>query len=159
MKAIVVDDERHTRIFLQTVFDWNALGVTEVMEADNGETALQLIFEHRPELILTDMRMPGKDGVRLLQALTELGYPHRKIVISGYDEYAYMKTAIAYGGFDYFIKPIDEEEVFKRLIEAVRELDAETSKERERQAMEARRSRSNGHTGTTVCPYAQIDRM
>ncbi|MFC4597537.1 AraC family transcriptional regulator [Cohnella hongkongensis] len=128
MKAIIVDDERRTRKFLGMAIDWRSLGITEVLEAADGDEAYRLIVEKRPTIILTDMRMPNKDGVDLLRLLRELPYPHKTIVISGYEDYAFLKKTIEYGGFDYFIKPIDESEVYDRLKDALRELKQENDK-------------------------------
>ncbi|OXS61729.1 hypothetical protein B1A99_03715 [Cohnella sp. CIP 111063] len=128
MKAIIVDDERRTRKFLGMAIDWRSLGITTVLEAADGEEAYRIIAQERPTIILTDMRMPNKDGVDLLRLLRELPYPHKTIVISGYEDYAFLKKTIEYGGFDYFIKPIDETEVYERLKDALRELERENEK-------------------------------
>lgn len=125
MKAIIVDDERRTRKFFCSAIDWPSVGITTVLEAPDGEEAYRIIREEQPAIIMIDMRMPRKDGVELLQLLRELPYPHKTIVVSGFDDYYYLKKTIEYGGFDYFIKPIDETEVTARLKEAVRELEQE----------------------------------
>ncbi|UJF33998.1 AraC family transcriptional regulator [Paenibacillus hexagrammi] len=125
MKAIIVDDERRTRKFFCSVIDWTSIGIDDVLEASDGEEAYHLIQEEKPEILFIDMCMPRKDGVELLQLLRSLPYPHRTIVVSGFDDYHYMKKTIEYGGFDYFTKPIDEIEVTARLREAVRELEQE----------------------------------
>lgn len=119
---MIIDDERHMRNLLRLAIQWKELGVDRLLEARDGAEGLKLIMDERPEIIITDMRMPVKDGVFLLQEISQLSYPHRVIVVSGYDDFQYLKKTIEYGGFDYFIKPIDEEQLQERLKAAIAEI-------------------------------------
>lgn len=106
MKAIIVDDEKHVREGLLLLGDWSRFGVNEIYEATDGEEAKRLIDAHRPDLVFTDMEMPKCNGIALLQWLHERNIDARTIVVSGYDDFEYMRHAILYGSFDYILKPI-----------------------------------------------------
>lgn len=108
MKAIIIDDELHVREAIQLLANWKNLGIDYILEASDGEEAIGLILEHRPEIIITDMMMPKKNGVALLQWLQEQGSKSKIIVISGFDDYNLMRTAIHHKSFDYILKPINE---------------------------------------------------
>ncbi|PZD94302.1 DNA-binding response regulator [Paenibacillus sambharensis] len=123
MNILIVDDEQHAREAVKLLVDWNSYGITRQLEADNGEQAKQMIVEHRPELVLTDMHMPISDGRALLEWIAG-HYPDIKIiVISGYSDFDYMRHAIKYGGSDYLLKPLDPDQLnesVRKSVEAAR---------------------------------------
>lgn len=121
MKAIIIDDEKHVRDGLLLLAQWDKYGIDTVFEAEDGDEAIKLISEHRPELIFTDMRMPKKDGISLLKWLHSSNIRSKTIVISGYEDYEYMRTAIHYNSFDFIMKPIDPEILNETLEKAVNE--------------------------------------
>ena len=104
---LLVDDEKHVREGMKLLGDWEQNGVAEILEAGNGEEAVRLIEEFRPEIIFTDMKMPRMDGTRLLEWMKENAPTSKTIVVTGYDDYHYMRKAIHFGSFDYLLKPID----------------------------------------------------
>ncbi|MFC0558836.1 response regulator transcription factor [Halalkalibacter alkalisediminis] len=119
MKAIIVDDEKHVREGLLLLADWDALGIKTVLEAADGDEAMNLISEHQPEIIFTDMSMPRCDGIDLLRWIYESNLSPKVIVVSGYDDFKYTKNAIMYGSFDYILKPINPTELNETLSRAV----------------------------------------
>ncbi|SHM77996.1 response regulator transcription factor [Gracilibacillus kekensis] len=119
MKAIIIDDEKHVREGILLLADWHYVGITEVLEATDGEEGIQLIKEHRPEIIFTDMSMPNKDGITLLKWIHSTGMDSKTIIISGYDDFRYMRSALFYGSFDYILKPIDRNLLNETLERAV----------------------------------------
>jgi two-component system, response regulator YesN len=121
MKAIIIDDEKHVREGLLLLADWDQFGIQTILEAEDGEQAKTLINEHRPEIIFTDMRMPKLDGINLLKWLNSSGINSKTIVISGYDDFEYMRNAIYYKSFDYILKPIEPEILNETLGKAVNE--------------------------------------
>ncbi len=121
MKAIIVDDEAHVREAIQLLAKWNQYGIDTILEASNGEEAMEIIKTEQPEIIFTDMMMPVKDGVALMQWIHRQDYHNKIIVISGFDDYKYMRTAIHYGSYDYILKPVDEKILNHTLQEAVKE--------------------------------------
>lgn len=121
MKAIIVDDEKHVREGLMLLADWKKHGIDLIMEAEDGEEAAALIKEHNPEIIFTDMRMPRRDGISLLKWLHAENTASKTIVVSGYDDFEYMRHAITYKSFDYILKPIEPDVLNETLERAVHE--------------------------------------
>jgi two-component system, response regulator YesN len=121
LKALIVDDEKHVRDGIKILADWEKNGITEIVEAGNGEEAIQLIQSIRPEIIFSDMKMPKMDGTQLLEWIKE-NHPNGKtIVVTGYDDYHYMRKAIHFGSSDYLLKPIVPEILNQTLEKAVNE--------------------------------------
>ncbi|WP_419954273.1 response regulator transcription factor [Neobacillus niacini] len=125
MKALIVDDEKHVRDGIKILADWEQNGIREIYEAGNGEEAIQLIQTIRPEIIFSDMKMPKMDGTQLLEWIKE-NHPNSKtIVVTGYDDYHYMRKAIHFGSSDYLLKPIEPEILNQTLEKAVNEWNKE----------------------------------
>jgi two-component system, response regulator YesN len=121
MKAIIIDDEKHVREGLLLLADWKKHGIETILEAEDGNEAVKLINEHRPAIIFTDMRMPKRDGISLLKWIHTSNILSKTIVVSGYDDFDYMRNAIQYKSFDYILKPIDPEILNETLEKAVKE--------------------------------------
>ncbi|WP_372630032.1 helix-turn-helix domain-containing protein [Cohnella sp.] len=122
--AIVADDERRVRSAIIKQGDWDMHGILLVGEVQDGDELMEAVGRERPDLVLTDMRMPGLNGAELIRTL-RIHYPEAQlIVISGYDDFVYMKQAIASRVVDYLLKPVHREALNEALDQAVRELDA-----------------------------------
>lgn len=125
MKALIVDDEQHGRAAIRLLVDWQAHGIAEVLEAEDGGRAIQLIVEEAPQIVITDMRMPGYDGTRLMDWL-QAHSPHTKVlVVSGHDDFGLVRHAIRCGGTDYILKPVEQHEINEALSKAVAAWEAE----------------------------------
>lgn len=107
MKALIVDDEKHVREAIQLLADWSSHGITEVVEASDGEEAVEIIRQQSPQIVMTDMRMPRKDGAELLTWLQSHTPDIKVLVISGYDDFDLVRHAIRHGGMDYILKPVE----------------------------------------------------
>lgn len=128
LKALLVDDEINIIKNLQAVIPWDELGIDIVGSAKNGEAALELVREAVPELILCDIRMPVMDGILFLERLRELGSEAEVIMMTGYQDFSYVRSVIRYEVKDYILKPIDYDELaqtISRLAEGIRERQAE----------------------------------
>jgi two-component system response regulator YesN len=110
LRVLLVDDEVFVRRGLRELIDWESCGFEVVDEADNGEDALELIRLHKPELVVTDIRMPVMDGLELIRkAIQEEQLGVAFIIISGFDEFKYAQQAVKYGVHDFILKPVDEQ--------------------------------------------------
>lgn len=138
MKALIVDDEKHVREAIKLLVDWKAAGVNQLLEAESGECAVSLMTEERPELVFTDMMMPGMDGVGLLEWINRHAPRTKTIVISGHDDFEYVRNTVKYGGLDYILKPIDPEQLREAVNKAVenRRQDDQALLQNQRRAME-----------------------
>ncbi|CAM3559562.1 response regulator [Marinicrinis lubricantis] len=121
MKALIVDDEAHVRNAIKLLVHWEELGIEQIMEAENGAEAVPLIEKERPQIVILDMLMPYKSGVELMKWISDSGIPTKMIVISGHDDFEFVRSAVKYGGLDYLLKPIDPESVNEVLEKAVLE--------------------------------------
>ena len=123
LKAIIVDDEDLFRKNLKQKIDWDAYRLQLEGEASNGQEALSLIARTRPNIIICDIKMPIMDGLELLKRIQD--QPHIKfIILSGYSDFQFIRTAIKYGAFDYILKPIQPEELAGVLLRAVEDIEA-----------------------------------
>lgn len=110
-KLIIVDDEYSTRNGLKVCINWLEYGIEVIGEAENGMKGLALAQSCRPDIVLTDVKMPGMDGIEMVRRLREV-MPEIKIVyISGYDDIAYLKSAIKMDAVDYILKPVNLDEL------------------------------------------------
>lgn len=122
-KVLLVDDEIFARQGLKALIDWQGCGYEIADEADNGQDAFELIRRNKPDLVVTDIRMPVLDGLGLIQRTIE-ELPHRPsfIIISGYDDFKYAQQAVRFGVHDFILKPIDEVVLKETLVRLDRKL-------------------------------------
>ncbi len=107
MNVLIVDDERHVREAVKLLGEWDSWQVSNLYEAEHGEEAKRLLDTGTIDLMLTDVEMPGLDGLTLLE-WTKNHHPKVvTIVLTGYDDYTYMRRAILHQSFDYLLKPVD----------------------------------------------------
>ena len=126
-RVIIVDDEPVIRRGLRETIEWDALGLEVAGEAADGNEALKLIREIRPEILITDIRMPDMDGIRLIQELKKLDLNVKITILSGYSDYQYLKEAIRLGVDNYLLKPIDNDELISNLKNTVDEIEKESA--------------------------------
>lgn len=110
LKVLLVEDEAVIRRGLRFQMDWTAVGCTVVGEASDGERGLELISSLQPDIVITDIRMQGMDGLEMLAAGKKI-HQFDAVIISGYGEFDYAKKAIGLGVEDYLLKPIDLSEL------------------------------------------------
>jgi two-component system response regulator YesN len=125
MKLLIADDEKHVREAVKLLINWSNLDLSEVLEAENGAVAMELVIAHQPELILTDMMMPLKNGVELLAWLQEYAPRCKKIAISGHNDFDLVRNTLKYGGIDYILKPVDPVQLNEALLKAKKEWEEE----------------------------------
>nr|WP_247600559.1 response regulator [Priestia flexa] len=116
---MIVDDEKNVRKVLRQLGEWESVGINEVLEATNGIEALKIIEKEIPDLIFTDIKMPKMGGLQLIERLNQQSYTGKVILVTGYDDYTFMRKAIQLNSFDYLLKPIDPEAFQQVLTKAV----------------------------------------
>ncbi len=122
-KILIVDDEDIVRDSIASIIDWNSLGFDEVYKAENGITALEIALDVKPDVVLTDIRMPFMDGLELSARLREQLPSTSIVILSGHDEFKYAKEAMSYGVLDYLLKPIGPESLSEKIAEIKQKLD------------------------------------
>lgn len=119
MKILIVDDEDLTRNGLIQSIDWNRLGISQVLQADDGLNGYQTAKKTPPDIVLTDVRMPRMNGIEMSEKIQQL-YPDCPVIfMSGYSDKEYLKAAIKLRAVRYVEKPIDSQEVADAIAEAV----------------------------------------
>lgn len=122
-KVLLVDDEPMILDGISSIVNWEKQGATLSGTANNGLMALDFIDEHQPDVVISDIMMPGLDGIQLLQR-TLKKYPLIKFIfLSGYGEFEYARQAMGYGVKHYILKPSNEDIISDALGEIVSELD------------------------------------
>ncbi|OIJ22414.1 DNA-binding response regulator [Anaerobacillus alkalidiazotrophicus] len=120
MKVLIVDDELNVHYVIRHLGQWKKNGITDILEARNGKEAIRIIEKENPEIIFTDVKMPGMSGIEIIEWLNTISYPGKVIVITGFDDYSFMRKAIQCSSFDYLLKPVEAEPFNKTLEEAVK---------------------------------------
>lgn len=108
VRMVVIDDEYYIRTGIRDAIDWKSINVEIVGEAEDGEQGLELILAQKPDLVLTDIRMPFMDGLELIEKISDSQIGCGVIVLSGFDEFEYAQAALRHGVLDYLLKPIDK---------------------------------------------------
>src|SRR5262249_19230896 len=108
-QVLIVDDEPWVAYGISRLIDWESLGYQVRGEAFDGITAVSWIQENHPDVIISDIRMPGLDGIELLEKVKEQGLTAEVILVSGYSEFEYARRALSLGAFDYLLKQIDKQ--------------------------------------------------
>ncbi len=110
LKLLIVDDEKAMLDGLKVFVDWTQYGVTKIFAAENAIIALDIACKEIPDIIITDIRMPGKSGLEMIEELKMLLNDTIFIIVSGYDDFEYAKRGIDLGIFNYITKPMSKDE-------------------------------------------------
>ena len=111
-KLAIVDDESWILAGLKTVVDWNSAGFEVVASFSNGMAAEAWLKDHPVDVLLSDIRMPRKNGLELVEALRNMGQTEMEVVyLSGYEDFHYAKKALQLMACDYLLKPTDPETI------------------------------------------------
>ena len=117
LKIMIVDDEFYFREAIKISLPWNELGFEICGEAKNGRDALEKVAAIKPEIIIVDINMPIMDGLEFVQHLRETNNDIKIIILTGHSEFNYARQAVKLGVFNYLLKPVDEEELKKTLLD------------------------------------------
>lgn len=110
MRIVIVEDEVRIREGIAKMIDSQTEHVVQG-EAVNGEEGLEMILRFKPDLVITDVRMPKMDGLEMVKNLYERKVPLHAVILSGYSEFEYAQKAIRYGVDEYLLKPLDIDDI------------------------------------------------
>lgn len=125
MKVLFIDDEPLIRKGLRVIIPWSKYGFTEFFEAEDGMEGLKIILAENPELVLLDIQMENMSGLSLAKKARENDFVGRFIILSGYSNFEYAKSAIDYGVTSYLLKPVDPELLTEAVLKSIDELHKE----------------------------------
>ncbi|MDD3206508.1 MAG: response regulator [Lachnospiraceae bacterium] len=111
IRVLIVDDEKLERVLILKALNWEQEGFEIIGEAGNGEEALEFYKMKSPDLVITDINMPYKDGVELAEEIKRIDSDCRIIMVTGYREFEYARRALRVGVEDFLLKPINIDEI------------------------------------------------
>lgn len=123
-RVFIVDDEPFIIEGLYDIIDWAELGLEIVGHAENGQKALEAIKQTLVDILITDISMPVMNGLALIGAAREFHTDLRSIVLSGFNEFSYLKEGMRLGIENYLLKPINVEELKATLMNTVEKLNS-----------------------------------
>jgi two-component system response regulator YesN len=118
--VLIVDDEAIVRMNLKSMIDWEKEGFYILGEAENGKSGLELILREKPDIVITDVKMPVMDGLEMIREAGREYDGVRYVVLSSYEEFGLLKTAMNYGVTDYLLKLELTQTVLKKTLEKQR---------------------------------------
>lgn len=113
LRLIICDDERIIRETIRNLIDWESLGIQIVGVCRDGIEAYDAIVDEYPDIVLTDIKMPGLSGLKLIQKITQTYDKIEFVILSGYGEFALATEAMKYGVKHYLLKPCNEKQIIE----------------------------------------------
>ena len=129
IKVLIIDDEEIIREGLKKTIDWESMGCIIVGEAEDGNSGISLLEHTNAELIFTDIRMPGLDGLQMISRAKSMKHDCKFIILTGFRDFEYAQEAIRQGAFRFLLKPVKTEDLILAINEAIKEIKKERSKE------------------------------
>lgn len=126
-KIFIIDDEPMVVKGLKQLVPWDEINCEISGTAKNGEEGLKLIKEDKPDIIISDIRMPKLSGLEMIEALKEIRQDMKFIILTGHRDFDYARKAIDLGVVKYLLKPTNIEDIKSAVLEAVMLLDDERS--------------------------------
>ena len=122
-KVMLVEDEEFILQGIRCIIDWEEISMTVVSMAHNGREALEMFSREPADIVVTDVEMPLMNGLELLEEIRKINPRTRCIILSGYDEFEYARTALKLDVEEYILKPVNEEQLKQALIHAAEHFD------------------------------------
>ncbi len=121
IKVLLADDERKIREGIRDIIDWTKLGIQLLELAPNGSIAYKLAYKYKPNIVITDLKMPGLQGLELINKIQmNPNIPNPIfIILTGYNDFEFAQQAMRYGVRHYLLKPTSEEEISLVLQDAI----------------------------------------
>lgn len=120
--VLIVDDEKWICELIERSVRWDEFGMTVAGIAQNGMEAMRILRSRPMDIVITDIRMPGMDGLDLIRTAQSEGICPAFIIISGYQDFEYARIAMQYHVRNYLLKPVDEDELAMTLIKVLDEI-------------------------------------
>lgn len=135
LKILIADDDQIICRGLKAIIEKNTTDCEVIGEASDGEEALSAIQTLKPGLLITDIKMPVMDGVELVKNIRRLDLNIKIIVLSGFDEYRYVRETLKTGVMDYLLKPVENRDLLELLKRVKNEIEAEEKNKKENEEL------------------------
>ncbi len=119
LKLLIADDEHRVCQLIENILPWEDYGIEISGMVYNGIDAFQHIQDVQPDIVITDIRMPGYNGITLIEKSIEINPDISFIIISGYRDFNYAQSALKFGAEDYLIKPVSKTELEQIIITVI----------------------------------------
>lgn len=107
LTILLADDNQSIRTGLRKILAEHADFEYRVLEAENGQKAIEILYREQVDILIADIKMPRIDGIQLLKQIKQENYPCEVIMLSGYDDYSLIRSALKLSAFDYLLKPVN----------------------------------------------------
>lgn len=155
LRMLIVEDERWEREGLVEFIDWSELGVEVIGAAKDGIDGLTQTIALRPDIVITDIQMPGMNGLEMSKRIREVLPETRIVVLTGYSEFSYAREALLLQADNYLLKPCDEEEM-REVIGVVAEKCRKGRHKRREEEQQLFRTLLNGHGMATEQEWSAL---
>lgn len=118
-KVLIVDDEKIVRLAIKSMIRWEESGLEFAGSAGNGEDALKLCRQNPPDIVITDLKMPGMDGIELIKRLKADTYDGEILVLSNFNDFDLVREAMKYGAYDYILKVTVDSDGFMKVMQEI----------------------------------------
>ncbi|MCB2288203.1 response regulator [Clostridium sp. CS001] len=135
-KILLVDDEEEVRKGIIQKIKWEDYGFELVGEAENGREALEMSEKYTPDVVITDIKMPFMDGLKLSEELRKKFPTIKIIILTGFDKFEYAQKAVNLNVVEYALKPVSSKELIEVLLRVKDQIDEETLKKRDMEVLE-----------------------
>lgn len=143
ISILVADDDKIIRKGLTKIIENSMEEFKVIGEAANGSAALEKIKELKPDILITDIKMPIMDGIELINNIKKLSLKTRSVVLSGFDDYKFIRETFKNGAVDYILKPIDNKVLFELLVKIKEDIDKEIHEKEKEEEYKNRIKESN----------------
>lgn len=120
---LIVDDERYMREGIAKILPWERLNIGWVETAESGTKALKKMEFHMPDIVLTDIEMKNMDGLALIRKMNQINPRLRIIVLTGHDDFSYVRECCRMDVHDYLLKPVDETQLTQVILTQIQALE------------------------------------
>lgn len=121
LKLLIIDDEEIICNTIASLIDWSSMGISLIGTCLDGVEAYHTILDESPDIVMTDIRMPGISGLELIERISHTDLHTQFIILSGHGEFEYAKTAMRCGVRHYLLKPCDENQIIECIRDVIKD--------------------------------------
>ena len=125
LRTAIIDDEIWVCRLIQKLVNWESLGLEISFIENDGVSGLERIIDEKPDIVITDIRMPDMDGMQMIEEMRNKNISSKIIIMSGYPDFNYAKRVLKSGASEYLLKPVDKKQLESVLSRVIHEINTE----------------------------------